>query len=236
MGFLFVAWLFVGSLVAGVSAAFVPTDELMNGETIVADDFNGYNVGAFPEGWMAWRGDTNRARRLYTIQEEHGNRYLHARDDGHSIIIRKELRSWNPRQYPILTWRWRARVLPRSGDERVARTNDSATAVYVVLSENLFHIPKTLKYVWSTTTPVGTIYRRSGIGRPYVIVLESGPTRLGTWVSETVNVYEDYQRAFGEKPPNRAVGLGVLTDGNATRSVSEGDYDDFVIRQRTEGL
>lgn len=224
------AWVGAESLVSAL-----PVTTPLNHETILVDDFSGNSVNAFPSGWKPWRAKSNLAPGLYTVQQEDGNRYLHARDNGHSVIIRKELRSWNPKQYPILTWRWRAQVLPRDGDERSAQTNDSANAVYVVLSENFFHVPKTLKYVWSTSVPVGTRYRRPGIGRPYVIVLESGTQHLGTWVSESVNVYDDYLRAFGEKPPSRAVGIGVLTDGNATRSESEGDYDDFVLARLVEG-
>ncbi|MBI4553755.1 MAG: DUF3047 domain-containing protein [Candidatus Latescibacteria bacterium] len=204
----------------------------IDGQEIIIDDFSGNHVGAFPAGWATWRKDIRLARRVYSVQQEDGNAYLHARDDGASVILRKELRSWNPKQYPILTWRWRARVLPKGGDERRRETNDSANAVYVVLSENWFHIPRTLKYVWSTTVPVGTVYRRPGIGWPYVIVLQSGPQRLGSWVSERVNVYADYRRLFGEEPPARAVGIGLMTDQNSTRAGSEGDYDDFILERR----
>ena len=203
--------------------------------SIVIDDFNNFPVGGFPKEWKAWRGDDDYARNLYGIDEEDGNRYLKARDDGASIIIRKKLGDWNPREYPILTWRWRARILPEGGDERIGPKNDSAVAVYVLLDQNFFRIPKTLKYVWSTTLPIATRHRRDGIGRPHVIVLQTGEEKLGQWVSETVNVYDDFVRTFGKEPPKTAVGIGVLTDGNATKTNSEGDYDDFVIHQHLEG-
>lgn len=262
LGVMYLMWLFVGNLVPTLESETPPQrgsltgrvmglfsplspllaeaipdplDPMMDHEPIVIDDFSEDSIGSFPVGWTAWREDTNLARKLYTIQQENGNHYLHARDDGTSIIIRKKFRSWDPKEYPLLAWRWRARVLPKGGDERNPPTNDSANAVYVVLSENLFHIPKTLKYVWSTTAPVGTAYRRPGIGRPYVIVIESGTKHLGTWMSEKVNVYEDYRRLFGENPPDQAVGIGVLTDGNASHSPSEGDYDDFILFRRLGG-
>lgn len=203
--------------------------------SIVIEDFNAWKVGGFPEDWKAYRGDDNYVRKLYKIQEEAGNRYLKAQDDGTSIIIRKRLESWNPHEYPILSWRWRARALPKGGNEREETKNDSAVAIYVVLDQNFLRIPKTLKYVWSTTLPVGTEYRRDGIGRPHVIVLRSGPDRLGQWVSESVNVREDFIRVFGKEPPTSAVGIGILTDGNATKTNSAGDYDDFVIHRYRDG-
>lgn len=221
-------------LITSLMPAYVWADALQsngNGASILVDDFEDASVGGFPSAWKAWRGDDDLARNLYSIQEEDGNKFLKASDDGTSIIIRKQMDDWNPREFPILSWRWRANVLPEDGDERVGPKNDSAVAVYVVLDQNFFRIPKTLKYVWSTTLPIGTRHRRDGIGRPNVIVLQSGPEKVGQWVSESVNVYEDFERTFGKRPPKSAIGIGVLTDGNATHTPSMGDYDDFFIHK-----
>ncbi len=102
----------------------------------------------------------------------------------------------------------------------------------MVLDQNFFGVPKTLKYVWSTTVPVGTRHRREGVGRPTVIVLESGTAKQGQWVTETVNVYDDFVAVFGKAPPKYAVGIGILTDNNATGSPSQGDYDDLIAQRR----
>ena len=204
-------------------------------KSITIEDFDDSAPGGFPLTWKAWRGDDDLARSLYTIREERDNRYLHADDDGTSIIILKQVSEWDANEYPVLSWRWRATVLPEDGDERIRTKNDSSVAVYVVLDRNFIGVPKTLKYVWSTTAPVGTHYRREGIGRPHVIVLESGEEKLGQWVEESVDVHADYVRIFGKKPPRKAVGIGILTDGNATGTDSKGDYDDFVVHRRDTG-
>lgn len=204
-------------------------------KSITIEDFDDSAPGGFPLTWKAWRGDNELARSLYTIREEKDNRYLHAADDGTSIIILKQVSEWDANEYPVLSWRWRATVLPEDGDERIRTKNDSSVAVYVVLDRNFIGVPKTLKYVWSTTAPVGTHYRRDGIGRPHVIVLESGEEKLGQWVEESVDVHADYVRIFGKKPPRKAVGIGILTDGNATGTDSKGDYDDFVVHRRDTG-
>lgn len=204
-------------------------------KTIIIEAFDDSAPGGFPLTWKAWRGDDDLARSLYTIREENGNRFLHAADDGSSIIILKQVSEWDANKFPVLSWRWRATVLPEGGDERIRTKNDSSVAVYVVLDQNFIGVPKTLKYVWSTTVPVGTHYRREGIGRPHVIVLESGKEKLGQWVEESVDVHADYVRIFGKKPPSKAVGIGILTDGNATGTDSSGDYDDFVVHRRDTG-
>lgn len=203
--------------------------------SVLIDGFDNSAPGSFPLTWKAWRGDDDLAQKTYTIREEDGNRYLHAADDGSSIIIRKQLSDWDANEYPVLSWRWRAKVLPEGGDERIGSRNDSSVAVYVVLDQNFIGVPKTLKYVWSTTLPVGTHHRRDGIGRPHVIVLESGTEKLGEWVEESVDVYADYVRFFGKTPPRKAVGIGILTDGNATGTDSKGDYDDFMVHRRNTG-
>lgn len=235
------AWPRIDSLVPGVARADhtdlvdLPKRGDDHRKSITIDDFDDSAPGGFPLTWKAWRGDDDQARSLYTIREEKDNRYLHAADDGSSIIILKQVSEWDANKYPVLTWRWRATVLPEDGDERIRTKNDSSVAVYVVLDQNFIGVPKTLKYVWSTTVPVGTHYRREGIGRPHVIVLESGKEKLGQWVEESVDVHADYVRIFGKKPPRKAVGIGILTDGNATGTDSRGDYDDFVVHRRDTG-
>ena len=235
------AWPQTAAFVSGVSRAdhadhaSLPQRGDNHRKSITIDDFDDSAPGGFPLTWKAWRGDDDLARTLYTIREEKDNRYLHAADDGSSIIILKQVSEWDANEYPVLSWRWRATVLPEDGDERIRSKNDSSVAVYVVLDQNFIGVPKTLKYVWSTTVPVGTHYRREGIGRPHVIVLESGEEKLGQWVEESVDVHADYVRIFGKKPPRKAVGIGILTDGNATGTDSKGDYDDFVVYRRDTG-
>ncbi len=193
---------------------------------IVLEDFSQGRVGAFPQGW-GWRGKDDGKPKYYVVQEEKGHRYLNAKDDSQSVIIIKKV-SWKVREYPILTWRWRAKVLPPGGDERIGEKNDSAAGLYVVFSQNWIGIPKQIKYVWSTTLPVGTVADRKLIGRPRVLVLRSGPAHLGEWVTERVNILEDYRRIWGGEPDEKTVGIAILTDADGTHTFAEADYADIV--------
>ena len=58
-----------------------------------------------------------------------------------------------------------------------------------------------------------------------MLILRSGAGG-DCWVEERVNVPEDYRRLFGGDP-GKPHGIGVLTDGDDTKSTAEGDYDDF---------
>jgi hypothetical protein len=159
--------------------------------------------------------------------EDQGQYYVAVQDTGLSIILGRPLH-WNPRQYPILTCRWRANALPPGGNERLDHANDSAAGIYVLFSRNFFGVPRQVKYVWNTTLPEGTIDRRKKIWRPYFFVVESGYANVGKWVFEEVNIYKAHQYAFdNDKPSNRTLAMGLLTDANSTHSYAEAFYADF---------
>ena len=203
---------------------------LAHDDKVIVEDFEQTPPGHFPYGWH-WLPRDNNKEKLYTVVEEDGNRYLKARDRGASVIIGKRFR-WNVHEYPYLSWRWRVHALPPGGDERYTETNDSAAGVYVTFSRNFLGIPKSIKYVWSTTLPVGTTSRRKGIGRPWVIVARSGKPDRDGWYTEIFNVLEAYRKIFGQDPPRDALAIGVLTDANSTRSYAEADYDDFILYRK----
>ena len=114
--------------------------------------------------------------------------------------------------------------LPAGGNENYKKTNDSAAAMRLVFGGRLRI--KTLKYVWSTTLPAGTETVSPHTESTKVIVLQSGRDKIGKWVWEEVNAYEDYKRVFGSDP--RLVGaVAVLTDSDNTKALVKADYDDI---------
>ncbi|MFA6108170.1 MAG: DUF3047 domain-containing protein [Candidatus Latescibacterota bacterium] len=206
---------------------------LTGSEYIVLEDFTTTPPGKPPVGWsLIWKDKDEGKPRHYLVQEANGKRYLEARDEGSSVIIGKFMR-WNPREYPIMTWCWRTTVLPEGADERRNELNDSAGGIFVVFSFNwLLHTPKQLKYVWSTTLPVGTVDRRNKPLRPWFFVVESGGERLGRWTFEQVDLLRDYQLKLGDQPAERTVSIQVLTDANSTHSRAAADYADLRVWRR----
>lgn len=201
--------------------------DLTDRNEIILEDFEDQKVGKFPSGWE-WMPRDDNTKKLYFTREEGGNHYLNAKDRGGSVIIGKRFR-WNVCRFPFVSWRWRVHALPPNSDERYTPKNDSAAGVYVTFLRNFLGIPKSLKYVWSTTLPRGSATRRSGIGRPWVIVIQTGKQGIGKWHTEIVNAFEDYRQLFGKEPPCQAQAIGVLTDANSTQSYAEADYDDFKV-------
>ena len=206
---------------------------------ILLEDFSGNAEGQIPDGWVTWRNKDEKKPKLYNVRRQGERNYVAARDTGLSVILGKPIH-WNPRKHPILTWCWRAEVLPTGGDEKSDKLNDSAAGLYVLFSRNWLGVPRQIKYVWSTTLPEDTWYRRPRIFRPYFLVVESGETNLGRWTFEQVDLERDHRRAFdGDAPDKRTLALGMLTDSNSTDSYAEALYADFRAWTRqahTEGL
>ena len=199
--------------------------ELKDSDYVVLEDFEGNSIGQLPKDWT-WRDKDRNKHKPYKIKEENGNKYLAAEDTGESVILVKETR-WNIKKYPYISFRWRAKELPEGGDERFGPTNDSGAAIYITYNKTLLRIPKSVKFVWSTTLPVGSATKRSGIGRPWNVVVESGPENLGEWRTYVLNAYEAYQKTFGGNPPDRPLGIGILSDANSSHSKAYSDYDDI---------
>ena len=188
------------------------------------DTFETDQPQSFPRHWKA-RSDEKAAKAIYSVAEEEGNRFLHAAAKNQDEQIRLSL-SVQPTQFPVLQWRWRVHQLPRGGDERAKATNNSAAAVYILFDSTV--LPRAIKYVWSSSLPVGTRIQSPEYWRAWVVVLQSGTAQMGKWQQEGVNFSQDYKECFGGEP-GEVKGIAILTDSKATNSVAEADYDDFML-------
>ncbi len=194
------------------------------GDSLILADFSDSPVGGLPKTWT-WKKEDNDKNKPYKIVEESdGNRYLAADDNGESVILGNELQ-WDLNEYPYLEFRWRARSLPEGGDERYGDKNDSAAGLYVTYRKKAGMVPISAKFVWSSTLPVGSATRRSGVGRPFNVVVDSGDEHLNQWRTHVVDLTEIFEKTFGGKPPKKAIGIGVLTDANSVGGIAAADYD-----------
>jgi len=196
----FWACLVLGILVHGssvVCAQEVPSTE-PSGSLMVLEDFQHPDAKGFPEGWEAQRS-TVTAHETYTIQEEDGVFFLSAKSANQRVYTKQM--TWDPKQHPILTWRWRIRQVPDNAD--------FLAAIYPSLDVDLMFIPVNTKYVWSATLPVGSV-KEGGMFSSTEIVVRSGTESLGEWVEERVNVYEDFLKIHDHEPAPHAWGISLL--------------------------
>lgn len=189
------------------------------------EHFETREVGKLPVDFRTWPLERNKAREVYKVIQEGENRFLRAKDDQNFSVQILRSFDWDIKKYPKLSWRWRAQTLPKNARESQDNLNDSACGVYVIIER--FH-GHALKYVWSSSLPVGDVVTRSE-GKLKIKVLDSGPEKRGSWQEHTVDVLKDYQELFGTPLKKDPTGIALLTDGNATQTPAACDYDDFSV-------
>jgi hypothetical protein len=187
------------ALVVGVLGPH--TQSAQGNGSIVLEDFHSIEADGFPSNWEhESQRSQSKGRQAYKVQADQGGQFLAARDAGQRI--KKKKIDWDPKAYPILTWRWRLHK-GGAGGEPLA-------ALYASLDTDLMFIPVFTKYVWSATKPEGTV-TEGGMFSGSEIVVQSGSDALGEWMEERVNVYEDFKRIHGHEPAPKAWGISILT-------------------------
>jgi hypothetical protein len=127
----------------------------------------------------------------------------------------------------IVRWKWRAQVLPKHGNECAPGFGDSAAVIYISWKRGLKWY--SIKYVWSTDGPKGSVCdkkRNLFVVQDTVILESGGPT--GEWKEEQVDPSAEFRAHFEGDVPD-FVGIGLMSDGDQTNSVSAADYAGFVL-------
>lgn len=133
-----------------------------------------------------------------------------------------------------LSWRWRAVKQPKGGNECAAGKGDSAAVVYISWRRALRWYA--LKYVWSPVAPKGSIcdQKSNPFSVQHTVVLQSGGP-LNEWKTEHVDLKAEFRKHFENGDPSASVpdflGVGIMSDGDQTKSESSADYADFVLER-----
>lgn len=170
------------------------------GQQLILEDFKMKEADGFPTNWdHESQRSHSKGREAYKVQSENGTSFLSAKDAGQRL--KKKKIDWDPKAYPVLTWRWR---LNKAGEG-----TEPLAAVYASLDTDLLFIPVFTKYIWSATKPEGTL-TEGGMFSGSEIVVQSGTAQLGQWVEEKVNVYEDFKRIHQHEPAAKAWGISIV--------------------------
>jgi Protein of unknown function (DUF3047) len=151
----------------------------------------------------------------------------------------------DPSVFPVVHWRWKVENLLTHSDVTRKSGDDYPARLYITFEYDpdkvslgrklkykagraLFgDIPiAALNYIWDTKTPVETVVDNAYTEFAKMIVVESGAAKVGLWVEESRNVYQDYKRAFGEDPP-AINGVAIMTDTDNTKERAVAYYGDI---------
>lgn len=170
------------------------------GQTLVLEDFTSKEADGFPSNWdHESQRNQSKGRDAYKVHAENAINYLAAKDAGQRI--KKKKIDWDPKAFPVLTWRWRL--------NKAAAGTEPLAAIYASLDTDLMFIPVFTKYIWSATKPEGTL-TEGGMFSGSEIVVQSGTKDVGQWFEEKVNVYEDFVRIHGHEPAKKAWGISII--------------------------
>ena len=221
----------IGSLLFLILAvpSILPQTSSADGPILFEENFSKkQNSDGTPGGWglKQWSGSSAEIR----LVPEDGRRVLHLLSVDNSFGVYREFK-FDVREYPILRWRWKVTALPQNGDVRRKETDDQAAQIYVPFPRFPAWLnTRLVGYIWENKTPKGLKVTSRKFSSTRYIVLESGAEKLGQWVEEERNVYEDYKTLFGEEPP-LAGGITLMIDSDDTHSRAEGFFADIRIEK-----
>jgi Protein of unknown function (DUF3047) len=169
-------------------------------QSLILEDFQTKDAEGFPLNWEHEnQRSQSKGRDAYKVQTEDGVSFLSAKDAGQRI--KKKKIDWDPKAFPVLTWRWRL--------QKATTDSEPIAAIYASLDTDLMFIPVFTKYVWSATKPEGTL-TEGGIFSGSEIVVQSGTKAVGEWFEERVNVYEDFKKIHKHEPAAKAWGISII--------------------------
>lgn len=206
---------------------------------------------ALPHGWQPLRFYDIAAQTEYTVGMD-GDRYAIkavSKNSASGIYTEVDLQ---PEMFQHISWEWKIDnfiekgvATQKSGDDFPARL--IVAFHYQPEREPLFKRVKyelvrliygryppgsALVYVWDRAVPVGSMFDNAYTSWAKVVVLESGPSKVGKWVRERRNVYEDYRSAFGHDPPQMKF-IGLMTDTDDTGEQAVGYYRQIMMESRS---
>ena len=156
----------------------------------------------------------------------------------------------DPKEYPIVKWRWKVNNILKKGDVYRKEGDDYAARLYITFEYDpgkLGFFEKTkyemirlvygqypplgaINYIWESRAPKETAVPNPYTSRVMMVVVESGPEKINQWVNEERNIYEDYRQAFKEEPPMIS-GVAIMTDTDNTGESATSYYGDILFKK-----
>ena len=199
-----------------------------------------------PEGWKPLTFKKIPKLTTYELVKDGGRIVVKATSDASASGLTKEVKI-DPKEFPVVRWHWKVENLLKNSDAMRKDGDDYPARLYITFEYDpdkvsfgkklkykagqvLFgDIPiGAINYVWERKAPVGSIIDNAYTDFVKMVVVESGPQRLGIWVEEERNIYEDYKRAFGEEPP-LINGVAIMSDTDNTKEKATAYYGDITF-------
>jgi DUF3047 family protein len=225
---------------------FAPSVSMADSSTVLdVGKFSANLSGSvLPEGWKPLTFKKIPKLTSYELVKDGGAVVVKATSEASASGLIKEIKI-DPKAFPIVRWRWKVENLLKNSDVSRKGGDDYPARLYITFEydpdkvsfgkklkfkagQAIFgDIPiAALNYIWETKTPAGTIVENAYTNFAQMIVVESGPKKVGMWVEEERNIYEDYKKAFEEEPP-MINGVAIMSDTDDTKERATAYYGDI---------
>jgi hypothetical protein len=189
---------------------------------LVVEDWSQAPLGhkGIPPGWKGQQWGSPAYDMM--VVEDGGKKVLHLKSKDEGSTISKEVKGKiNVKETPVLEWSWKMIALPKGGNSCMKAVDDQAGQVFVTWPRFPEQVrSRIIGYVWDTTQRVGTTCKSEKTGMVTYVVVRSGESELGKWITERRNVAEDFRKIYGEDADSPGV-LSISIDSNDTHSYAE---------------
>jgi len=201
---------------------------------------------ALPDSWKPLIFKKVPKNTTYTLVKDSGVVVVKAVSAATASGLKKEVKI-DPKEYPVVRWRWKVENLLKTGDVTKKEGDDYPARLYITFEYDpdkvsfsrkakykagrvIFgDIPiAAINYIWDAKAPQGLFIDNAFTDFSKMIVVRSGPQGLGTWMEEGRNIYEDYTKAFDGEPP-MINGVAIMTDTDNTKESAVAYYGDIVF-------
>jgi len=182
---------------------------------IVIDDYQG---GLSPK----WEDKSFKGKTTYFVTREDNQLCIKATSHSSASGLYYKI-DYDPKEYPILTWRWKIDHIISKGNALTKEGDDYAARIYIVFPSLIFWKTKAINYIWANRLPLGKMVPNPYTSNALMIAVESGSKHAGQWMEERRNIFEDYCRYFGQEPP-RAGAIAIMTDTDNTGETATAWY------------
>jgi len=202
-----------------------------------------------PPGWKPLAFKKIETHTTYTLVKEDNTVVVKAVAEASASGLIRKIKI-NPKEYPVVQWRWKVMNILKKGDVHRKEGDDYPARIYITFeydSSKLSFFEKVkyevirllygeypplaaINYIWESKAPIGTMVPNPYTDRVMMFVVESGPSKLNEWVNEERNIFEDYKKAFGQEPPMIS-GIAIMTDTDNTGESATAYYGDILFKK-----
>lgn len=201
----------------------------------VKADNDRLNIESFSKGVdekgipIDWELKEKEGTPIIQLEKEEGINVLHLTSEKSSFGVAKKI-DIDIKEYPYLNFRWKVIELPRNGDFRKKETDDQAAQIYVAFGT--FKLTaKIVGYLWENKAPKLITGVSPAWSKTRLIVLESGPEKIGKWVCEKRNIYNDYKELFEKEPPKAKL-ISLYINSQHTKSRAESYFGEIYFSKK----